>query len=298
METSDDFGAAATSGESDRVRIGDEILLSVHEPWLSTEDAFGFICATTDFRSCVVHSLQPEVKVPHSMMYTQFFIYPKMSHNVLKEIARHMPKPPSEIEILRALRSYDSADVPDLDHTDIRTEKVSNLTSTSLAVLDVRGTGRSSIEEDIQAAIKMCLPKFEEEYLANIMELKRISGQSLVFGDVVQLRHRLSGRYLTINQNAASLEEQDCMRMTLEDFGGRSSWFRILPGFRSKTQGEPVLYDDPVLFQSVDAAHNIHVASCGSQIRTCIQPSRRILQRRATMSLMRKSESPWEGITL
>ncbi|KAK3254245.1 hypothetical protein CYMTET_36535, partial [Cymbomonas tetramitiformis] len=65
------------------VRFGDEVLLAISDPWLPN----GFMCSTTDFQSCVVHCQDSDINVPHSLLYTRFFIYHKMQYNALKEFS-------------------------------------------------------------------------------------------------------------------------------------------------------------------------------------------------------------------
>ncbi|KAK3286919.1 hypothetical protein CYMTET_5549 [Cymbomonas tetramitiformis] len=259
------------------VRIGDEVILSVYEPWLSTEECFGFMCATTDLRSCIVHCLDPELKVPHSLIYSRFFIYPKMQYNSLSDASRSFPNK-SEEEILEMLETTAVSTV-DADVDD----------KTSGAFERPINSSKTTSKGKKETLLKL-KDRLEKERMANLLELKRGSGDKVFFGDVIQLRHRISGKYLTVQQSSVAVEEKDCMRMELLENGTRASWFRVRPGFKSKALGDPVQYNDPVYFQSVNISQsNVHVASVGLQFQQNADRA---------PSTVKMHTSPWKAKTL
>eukprot|EP00899_Mesostigma_viride_P011713 jgi/Mesvir1/20542/Mv07757-RA.1 len=91
--------------------------------------------------------------------------------------------------------------------------------------------------------------KLEEEKIFNEEEYKRMVGMSIVYGQTVQLRHWLSGRFVTVKKSRAELE-RSCMKVVLVAGGEEGSWFRVDPGYKTKVAGEKVEFSDVVAFTS------------------------------------------------
>lgn len=80
----------------------------------------------------------------------------------------------------------------------------------------------------------------------NSLDFARRKGDALTYGQAVQLRHVASGRFVQISLDTTSRREPSHQRVLLTDYVSRSSWFRIMPRFKVRSEGEPVLVGDMV----------------------------------------------------
>ena len=83
----------------------------------------------------------------------------------------------------------------------------------------------------------------------NMEELKKTMGTPVTYGQVVQLLHVASGRFLCSTSVAATLDKS-CISLALDD-GASTCYFRINPRYKVRTEGGLVLVQDEVIFSSV-----------------------------------------------
>jgi hypothetical protein len=81
-------------------------------------------------------------------------------------------------------------------------------------------------------------------------DLRRGGGKFLKYGDIVQLEHLPSGLFVTAHEGAARVDPH-CRHVSLEGDGSYAAHFRILPRYKMRTVGSPVIVDDGVILQSV-----------------------------------------------
>jgi hypothetical protein len=102
---------------------------------------------------------------------------------------------------------------------------------------------KNSIYQDIKR-------KYKKEIISNLNEQKFHSGNSLLYGQVVQFRHIASGLFLTIDTKKIS-KEYGCFEINLSPCSEYSR-FRIIPAqAKSKMMDEPVEYEDNFLVQNL-----------------------------------------------
>lgn len=58
----------------------------------------------------------------------------------------------------------------------------------------------------------------------NIHECQNVAGQTVVYGQVVQLQHVKSGHFVTISVKEMANLEKDCLKVVLEPDGAEGSW--------------------------------------------------------------------------
>ena len=86
----------------------------------------------------------------------------------------------------------------------------------------------------------------EKELNKKYFEQKR--GITLQFGNTVQLLHRKSGKYLTINPKEVATTERENLSVYLSPDGGNElSWFTIIPKYKIDREGDPILLRDCVV---------------------------------------------------
>ncbi|KAK3245138.1 hypothetical protein CYMTET_45277, partial [Cymbomonas tetramitiformis] len=221
------------------VSIGDEILLSLYEPSFAT----GFVSSTLDEQGCVVQCLDGAATVPPDLSACRFFVYPKMQYNMLTELSRQLPELTEE-------------------------ELVKLLFESKQGSMGVNGEPSISTNLKENALYERYRPIIHDEIMTNLLELKSAIGEQVHFGDTIQLRHSTSRKFLSLDKSAAASMDPLCTRLHLLEHGSQSSWFTLLPGFKSKSLGEPVKYEDAILLQSTSIRGcNLHVS------RTNIQES-------------------------
>lgn len=70
--------------------------------------------------------------------------------------------------------------------------------------------------------------KKHDEKETNKMETRRKAGDPVVFGSVVQLKHRHSAKFVTQSKNRAE-HDHLAMEVTLVKDGTEGSWWRVMP---------------------------------------------------------------------
>eukprot|EP00941_MAST-03F_sp_MAST-3F-sp1_P002832 g2832.t1 len=90
-----------------------------------------------------------------------------------------------------------------------------------------------------------------KEALYNDGELGRRQGEPVVYGDLVQLQHVLSGRYLQVEPQIPAIIETSCLSMQTSDAPSKKSWFQLNPKYKVRTRGDPVEVSDFTVLMSV-----------------------------------------------
>jgi len=105
----------------------------------------------------------------------------------------------------------------------------------------------------------------QSESRENEAEYTHAIGKTVSFGDTIQLRHYKSGRYLTVSQAAAKLSNA-CIRVKLLDGGTEGSWFKVMPRFKMRSEGESVYIGDQLILASRKFDMYLHVSSSGDAL--------------------------------
>lgn len=64
----------------------------------------------------------------------------------------------------------------------------------------------------------------EEEFVSTV-------GEVMIYGNVAQLRHMATGKFVTIRRTAAEVE-RGALQVVLEEGGMEGSWFQVFSGYR------------------------------------------------------------------
>jgi hypothetical protein len=92
-------------------------------------------------------------------------------------------------------------------------------------------------------------PLVEKEIRVNEDEAKRMRGTPLLYGDVVQLKHVRSGKILSLTKGTG--RKPGTFADEVIDNGDEGSWFKMMPGFKVRAEGDQVVVTDQIQLQNV-----------------------------------------------
>jgi hypothetical protein len=120
-------------------------------------------------------------------------------------------------------------------------------------------TDLDSGDHEVKFHAKLAKASAITENLDNDSEQKRNLGKKLCYGDIVQLKHMFSHKYLHLDSTQISLQDQNSMIMCLSEMNGKTAQFRIIPRYKVKSIGELVQLYDQVSFESMKSrGHYFH----------------------------------------
>ncbi|CAI5497159.1 unnamed protein product [Closterium sp. Naga37s-1] len=106
------------------------------------------------------------------------------------------------------------------------------------------------------------------EQAFNNAEFVRSVGSPVLYGQVVQLLHVSSHKFLTVKRTQSELEKSH-LKVVLQKGGDMGSWFCVTPTYKIKREGEHVAFGDAATFTSVKfngAGLRVSEGSCDTTV--------------------------------
>ena len=101
---------------------------------------------------------------------------------------------------------------------------------------------------------KRVFKAMQNDHETNRREQERQAGKPLVYGDIIQLRHKYSDQFLTGSTIKTSVLEYNNLRVSLQEHSDRSCFFRIMPKYKVRGTGDEVKAGDQIKLVSEKAA--------------------------------------------
>ncbi|RWS03738.1 inositol 1:4:5-trisphosphate receptor type 3-like protein, partial [Dinothrombium tinctorium] len=101
----------------------------------------------------------------------------------------------------------------------------------------------------------------ECEKKRNQAENANAVGKRVRYGNVVQLLHLSSNRYLTVNKRLPAAVQKDSTKVYFDPTGNNGSWFQIMPFYKIRSYGDLVSASDRIILQSVSTGHPLHAST-------------------------------------
>ncbi|XP_059139568.1 inositol 1,4,5-trisphosphate receptor type 1-like isoform X3 [Physella acuta] len=106
----------------------------------------------------------------------------------------------------------------------------------------------------------------EAEKKDNLAEQTRQHGKRVRYGEIVQLKHIFTGKFVHMSTTHTSKKDKNNMKVSLIEFNAKNAQFRILPRYKVKSEGEVVQLYDQIVFESVKSPGHYFHASESFQI--------------------------------
>ncbi|XP_077987360.1 inositol 1,4,5-trisphosphate-gated calcium channel ITPR1-like [Glandiceps talaboti] len=90
----------------------------------------------------------------------------------------------------------------------------------------------------------------DAEHNDNEQEQRRQHGKPVKYGQVVQLRHQFTGKYIHVSTTNTSMTEYSNMQVDLLDYNAKNAQFKIMPRYKVKSEGDTVQVDDQIVLES------------------------------------------------
>ena len=84
----------------------------------------------------------------------------------------------------------------------------------------------------------------------NKQEYQRTAGAHITYGQIVQLFHTGSQKFVTITVKEIAQIEKHCMKVVLDPHGNEGSWFMVTPRYKIRGEGDDVRMGDQIVLLS------------------------------------------------
>jgi hypothetical protein len=210
------------------VRIGDVLALA-------DLDAGGYVVGDAVVSDSLAVAVAEEEEFrpslsPQEIASAQYVVVPRFHYSAQRNLARLVH----------------TAQIPGLQGKAAWGEKIEQIES-YVESLSQSGEGDA---DPLTTELRWGLRALYDERNTNEMELARTAGHPIAYGNVIQLRHSRTGKFVTFTKRRAA-QNRLAMAVELVDDGDKGSWLRIQSAERARTDGGAVYYIDQIQLSSV-----------------------------------------------
>ncbi|KAK2186847.1 hypothetical protein NP493_187g03055 [Ridgeia piscesae] len=95
----------------------------------------------------------------------------------------------------------------------------------------------------------------------NVCEQRRQLGKKVVYGQVIQLKHMFTGKFIHVSTSQTSRTEPSNIQVALEKKNAKHAQFCIMPRYKVKSEGDQVQVGDQVILESIKSpGQYLHVS--------------------------------------
>jgi len=94
----------------------------------------------------------------------------------------------------------------------------------------------------------------------NELEERSFAGKSIFYGQILQLSHFATNMYLAGSKRDRAETEVSALKISLDKDGSKNCWFKIMPKFKVRFEGEAVRKGDQVVFIHVKSGQFVHLS--------------------------------------
>lgn len=113
---------------------------------------------------------------------------------------------------------------------------------------------KTSTARDLQRLLRSC----KAEKALNQLEGERLSGNPVRYGDIIQILHVKSKKFVSVKKNGVGELENNTLRVVLDEVGSAASWFQVTPRYRAQEEGDIVRITSAVTFTNVKTGEKLH----------------------------------------
>lgn len=234
MKLNTKMNANSTAGASIGIRYGDFVVLRHSKPFEGYLAADGLLFGD-------VYLLKQDDDQNSTMEDCVWEIYVQNQYSSIKEYENKMMYGLTEHDV-------ESKEWRKLD-TGIHQRKV--LSQSKQASASSKKAKTKTLEEkkaDIMNMLRMATIN-EQRLNEKMMALK--VGKPVAFGDLIQLRHVKTNKFLTVNPYTLAKMERENLRITVQSRGDSLSCLAFMPRYKSEKEGQRVTH-------SIEAIIRIH----------------------------------------
>lgn len=95
----------------------------------------------------------------------------------------------------------------------------------------------------------------------NKFEQERQTGKTVLYGQIIQLKHIFTGKWVHVNPIQTSVTETSNMTVELRSQSAKTAFFKVMPRYKVKTEGEVVQAHDQIVLESIKSpGQYIHIS--------------------------------------
>jgi hypothetical protein len=132
--------------------------------------------------------------------------------------------------------------------------------SASIGGIGASRRGGYELDAENQKLYNALLRGKQNEVSMNETFMQNNTGELVKLGEIIQLKHVKSGKFVTMKKNELARDERANLKITLSAEGSTSSWLQILPRFKINKEGDRIHSGMEIHLKVPESGEFIHCA--------------------------------------